>query len=532
MSDTIQTIRRSVKHFFSGTALSRISGMLRDMSMAFAFGTQPAVASFMLAFRLAHLLRRLFGEGALQSAFIPEFEALRHRNKEEAFLFFKNLYLILTLFLLILIGLIGIGVVYVFPIANLEQDHQTIIYLTTLMLPSLLFICLYGFNASLLQCEKKFFISSVAPVAFNGIWILTVLFLKVFNFQSSEAMYALAGGVILACLGQWLFTFPTICSILKNNLGTTWWKITHFDYIPILNIGKPLLLGMIGVAAFQINTAIDSLFARYADPEGPALLWYAIRLQQLPLALFGVAISGAILPPLSRAIKAANWPQYHHFLQYALRYTISFIFPITAAIFMMGDTCTHLLYGHGQFTTHSIIGTTRCLWAYGLGLFPSTLILILAPACYAQSNYALPTYSSFLTMGVNGLLNAWMIMGLNLGPMSVALATSISAWMNLFFLSYFLPLPHGSLLEPSLMIHGLKVGIMTALACMSTWLIRYYLGEPSLISLLEENFTLFPTFSFQIFSFSLQLFIFSTVFFIGYMQLKRTKQSIQLLKQD
>lgn len=526
MSDTIHTIRRSAKHFFSGTALSRISGMLRDISMAYAFGTQPAVASFMVAFRLAHLLRRLFGEGALQSAFIPEFEALRHQNTANAFQFFKNLYVILTLFLLFTIGLIGLGLAF-FLTDNLSPDNQTIVYLTILMLPSLLFICLYGFNASLLQCEKKFFTSSVAPVAFNAIWIVTVLILKEFHFEGPQAMYWLSGGVIAACLGQWLFTLPALYSTLKKHLGSSWWTLATFSWSPIVKIGKPLLLGIIGVAAFQVNTAVDSLFARYADPEGPALLWYAIRLQQLPLALFGIAISGAILPPLSRAIKSANWPQYHHFLQYALQYTISFIFPVTAAIFMIGDTCTALLYGHGQFTDHSIIGTTRCLWAYGLGLLPSTLVLILAPACYAQSNYVLPTCTSFLTMIVNGLLNAWMIMGLNLGPMSVALATSISAWINLIFLSYFLPLPSGSLVEPQLIKHTLRVGSLTLLACAATWLLRLYLGEPSLLALFQEKHVHFFSLSYQLLSFSLQVLCFGFILFGGFLCLRSQEITVK-----
>src|ERR1700733_2872839 len=104
MKDTLFSIRHSAIRFFSGTLLSRITGMLRDVSMAYAFGTQPSIAAFMVAFRFAHLLRRLLGEGALQSAFIPEFEALRHQSEQRAFTFFRDLTVILSFFLVLLIS--------------------------------------------------------------------------------------------------------------------------------------------------------------------------------------------------------------------------------------------------------------------------------------------------------------------------------------------------------------------------------------------------------------------------------------------
>src|ERR1700746_2853547 len=129
MKDTIQSIRRSSHRFFSGTLLSRISGMLRDMSMAYSFGTHPSIAAFMVAFRFAHLLRRLFGEGALQTAFIPEFESLRHRSEPRAFAFFHHLSAALTLFLIFLISTTCAILWAVFHWGNLHAGNQEIVYL-------------------------------------------------------------------------------------------------------------------------------------------------------------------------------------------------------------------------------------------------------------------------------------------------------------------------------------------------------------------------------------------------------------------
>lgn len=469
MKDSIQTIRRSAHRFFSGTLLSRLTGMLRDMSMAYVFGTQPSIAAFMVAFRFAHLLRRLFGEGALQSAFIPEFEELRQHDEKRAFTFFRDLSLVLTLFLVLLIG-VGCSVLFGFLWwGHLQPANQEIISLALLMLPSLLFICLFGLNASLLQCEKSYFIPSAAPVAFNGIWIVTIFYLR--NTPAEQAMPWLALGVVIACFSQWILTVPSTWKNLKRILFPTHWSGFHIA-TDLSLLGKPLALGILGVAASQINNAIDSLFARFAETEGPALLWYAIRIQQLPLALFGIAIAGAILPPLARARKSQRLDEYHHFLQDALYRTWFFMLPFTAALFVMGDTCVNFLYGRGDFGPESVTQTTHCLWAYAIGLIPSAFILILAPAYYAQSNYKLPAIASFLTMMLNLFLNTLFIIGLGWGAISVALATSLSAWINFFFLGWNLSKRESPLISRTLLQKGTFISFATLGAFWGTYQMR------------------------------------------------------------
>lgn len=485
MSDSTQTILKSAKHFFSGTVLSRISGMLRDMMMAYAFGTQASIAGFMLAFRFSHLLRRLFGEGALQSAFVPEFEALRYQSATRAFSFFRNLAALLMLFLSMIILIFSLIIGAFLLYGQLQEGTQDILFLTALMLPSLFFICLFGLNASLLQCEKNYFTPSVAPVAFNLIWIIVVFFLR--HIEESQAMPWMASGIIVACFFQWAITVPKTIEILKKNLLSNWWKDIQLFSSDIVKMGKPLLLGIIGVGASQINNAIDGLFARFADAEGPALLWYSIRIQQLPLALFGIAISGALLPPLSRAIKAHDWSQYQQFLQYALQQTAALMIPATLFLLISGDACINLIYGRGGFDSASIAGTTLCLWAYGAGLIPMALVLMLAPACYAQNDYRLPAYASFLTMGLNCLLNSWMISGLGLGATSVALATSISAWVNLFFLGFSLSKKNGPIMNSSLKKYLVKIGLASFIAGSGVVLLRIYLHDFALIDMLKQQ---------------------------------------------
>lgn len=510
MKDSTHSIWSSAKRFFSGTLLSRISGMLRDVSMAYVFGAEASIATFMLAFRLAHLLRRLFGEGALQSAFIPEFEALRHVDEKRAYHFFRDLTAFVAISLFGLILLIAIGLSAVLFETDLSPPNQEILFLTLLMLPSLLFICLYGLNASLLQCEKSYFTPSAAPIAFNGIWIAAVLGLK--NWNPPAAMPLLAVGVIAACLFQWLWTVPKTLAILKNGLTSSLWKHWFSSFNDIIKLGRPLTLGILGVAASQINNAVDSIFARYAELEGPALLWYSMRLQQMPLALFGIALAGALLPPLSRAIKAGDWERYAHFLNYAWISTTALMLPMTAMIFCMGDSCVNLIYGRGDFDAHAVWQTTRCLWAYGAGLIPAAMVLILAPACYAQSNYRLPAIASIMAMLLNLILNAFFILVLKWGAVSVALATSISAWMNLLLLfSQTQPEQRTFLSSKNIQII-LKIVLATCLASIGTVWIRQMFQPAFLLFFLENQPLIWPrNFSSQFFDLSYQSFSFIAI---------------------
>lgn len=458
--DSTQSILHSAKRFFSGTILSRVSGLLRDMAMAFAFGTQDTVAAFLVAFRFSHLLRRLLGEGALQTAFIPQFEKLRYESPEKAGAFFRDLFTGLSLLLVgvVLLAMGGLGAVLYF--VEMSEGNREIVWLTLLMMPSLLFICLFGINASLLQCEKSFFLPSVAPVLFNLVWISGVVGL--WYQETPWAMSWLSGFIIVACLCQWLITLPQVLGILRSY--NTQWGQYHFFSRDVLNMTGPLLLGLLGVAASQINNALDSVFARYADKEGPAFLWYAIRMQQLPLALFGIALSGALLPPLSRAIKMGDVPRYQMFLEFALSRSIALMLPITFVLFIMGENAVSVLFGRGDFTAESIAGTSQCLWGYAAGLIPMTIVLILAPAFYAKEDYRTPACASLAAVGTNIALNALFVVGFHWGTASVAFATSISAWLNALWLALAVRQQFGTIGTSSLILSISKIFGVTLVA--------------------------------------------------------------------
>lgn len=407
--------------------LSRISGAARDIAMAFAFGTKETVAAFFVAFRLAHLLRRVFGEGALQAAFIPKFEKMRQQSPEKAAFFFTSLYLVLLLLLMFIVTTGG-GILHYFT-PGMDEGNREIASLTITMMPSLVFICLCGLNCGLLQCEKKYFLPSVAPVLFNAVWISGAIL--IWYMKPENPMHWLAITIVGASIAQWLATVPKTWQILKG------WGLPKPSFFnpDIRTIAKPLMLGILGVAAVQINSALDPLFARVADGEGPAFLWYAIRIQQAPLALFGIALSSALLPPLSRALEKGEHKKYHDFLKYCLSRTLLLMIPCTLLLIFLGRWGITLVFGHGNFSEASIAGTTLCLSGYAIGLVPMALTLIYAPAFYAKGNYFIPSMASTISVFVNILFNSLFILYLGFGPASVAVATSLSAWANFAILA-------------------------------------------------------------------------------------------------
>ncbi len=453
--DTTHTILRSARHFLAGTFLSRLSGMLRDVVMAFCFGTSPEIAAFFLAYRLANLFRRLLGEGNLQGGITPLFEGAKSEGRASAF--FRDTTLTLGAILLLLVLLIEASL---FGASHwVSPDWQPILRWAMWMSPGLFFICLYGLNLSFLQSQKKYFAPAAAPVFFNLVWIGSALWVR--DFPQAQAMTALSIAVTGAFAAQWLFTVVDTRRLFPLTFKE--WLSPPFFHMNAKALFAPLALGTIGIGAVQFNAALDAIFARLADASGPAFLWYAIRVEQLPLALFGIALSGALLPPLARAMREGALDRYRELLQSALKHSAALMLPCTFGIWALGGVGLNLLYGHGQFTAEHLKETTLCLSSYGIGLIPSVFVLLLSGGFYAQKSYRIPSLCSVASVCVNIGLNAFFVFGLHWGAVSIAIATSLSAWLNAYLLTVFLKKSVGEVFGAEFWRFFFNVGICSAL---------------------------------------------------------------------
>jgi putative peptidoglycan lipid II flippase len=425
--------------------VSRITGMLRDIVLAFSFGTHEALAALFVAFRLTLVTRRLFGEGALQSAFIPVFEEVRKESYERGSRFFRDLSL-LWIGLLSFITILGmIGLWGCLTYGEFEEGTKEIMMLMIMMMPSLIPTCLFGLNISFLQCEKHFFSAGIAPSYFNLVVIIAALILR--GKDTASVMPWITFAIVLGCTAQWFASFVPALKLCRDGLKGKILSQIHLFSSDVKRLWLPLALGIVGVGASQINNAIDAIFARVADPEGPAQLWFAIRFQQLPLALFGIALSSAILPPLSRAIQANDREKYAKFLEFGIRQVIAFLLPCTGVLLVIGMAIINCIFGHGGFQSHSVATTTSCLHGYALALVPMGLIIVLGPAFYAQKNYRIPIQGACLSLVSNLVLNSFLVFGLGWKAMSVSIATSISSWLNAAYLYWELKNSFGPLMS-------------------------------------------------------------------------------------
>ncbi len=436
--DTSHSILHFAKRFFAGTMLSRISGALRDIAMAFCFGSAPEIAAFMVAYRLANLFRRLFGEGSLQGGLVPQFASLYGESTRRGVLFYRDSFF--SLLAVLIFGSLVIEGAFFGATFFLDADWAHILSLSMKMVPGLLFICLYALNSSFLQYHKRYFVTAASPVLFNCFWIGVAL--CVANWPIERGVEALSLGITGAFALQW---FVTSLQVIPY-LSLSWRELLSPSFFSTdwRKMMKSLSFGIVGIGATQINSALDAIFSRMNDLSGPAYLWYAIRVEQLPLALFGIALSGALLPPLARAVAQEDWVRYQGLLQGAIRHSLSLIVPCFFGLLALGAPGLNLLYGHGDFSSQDVQQTLYCLWGYSIGLIPSVLILLIASAFYAQKSYIRPMLASLISVGFHIVLNTIMVFGFKWGAFSIALSTSLSAWVNcgllVFLIQRFIPL--------------------------------------------------------------------------------------------
>ena len=415
-------IRQAV-HFFLGTLISRLGGLLRELSMSVCFGASALVGDFFISYRWSNIFRRLLGEGGVSNGFIPVYEKYRQIEPKKADLFFRDLFWSLVFVLVPTIFLI------------------TMLFLGSVasyMLPGVVFIVLYALFMAFLQCHGHFFLPSVAPTIFNLIWVGGCFLFA--SQDQSQALKGIALSISIAFLFQWLVLLPKTMKCLEISFRD-WFFIRPFS-VEVKELLKPLLLTLAGVAATQLNGAIDLLFAKWADPKGAAFLSYAIKLEQVPMGLFGVAVSQAIAPLLARSYQAKDLDQYHYLTKKSLRLTLKLLAPFTLLFFVAAPPFVSLIYGRGAFLDADVTITAQALAFYTIGLIPSGLILLLAPSFYAAQDFKTPMKGTLIAVVTNTILNALLVFVWNAGSWAIALTTSLSFWLQWAYLARKLNAPY------------------------------------------------------------------------------------------
>ena len=418
---------RSVLTVGGWTMASRVLGFARDMLIAATLGVGPIADAFFVALRLPNLFRRLFGEGAFNAAFVPAFAGmLTAEGPAAARRFAEQAFAILAFWLglLTVAGEVFMPQLMAVLAPGFEANPQKFalaVTLSRITFPYLILICLAALVAGMLNGLGRFTAAAASYVLFN---IVSIAFLLWLTPYVPTAGHALAWGITASGVVQ---------------LGLLLWAVRRAGMA--LRIPRPrmtpemrLLLrrmapGLLGAGVTQLNLAIDVIIASLLPAGTVSLLYYADRVQQLPLGVIGTAVGTALLPLLSRQVRAGEGPAALATQNRAIEYALFLTLPAAVALIVSAYPVIWVLFDRGAFGAASARLSSQALAAYALGLPAFVLLKVLAPGFFARGDTATPVKIGVAAVLLNlGMNLAFMVPLRHVGP---PLATSLAAMFNL-----------------------------------------------------------------------------------------------------
>lgn len=418
------------------TLVSRVLGMVRDMLMARYVGAGLASDAFLIAWRLPNLFRALFAEGAFAAVFVPFFnrrmaeaEAEEEGAGLKAAITFASevlsvLFPFLVLFTLVMIALTG-PVVWAmtggFPDGGAEK-FELAKQLTRITFPYLGLISLVSLLGGILNSLNRFWVNAAAPILLNICMIAALVLFRGETQLATAGTQAIAVTVSGAMQLLWLVYACRQAGVVL--------KLRR----PRLSPDVKRLLWLIGPAAvgqgaIQFNLLVSTSLAARFLPEGSvSYLYYADRLNQLPLGLLGIGIGTAILPALSRQIGGGNVGAVQETQNRALELAFFLALPAAIALVVSAIPLVRGVFQHGAFTAGDTMGTASALAAFSLGVPAYVLIKVLTPGFYARQDTKTPVRLAVISMLINLVGNLTLIW--RFGHVGVAIATAFSAWVN------------------------------------------------------------------------------------------------------
>ncbi len=411
------------------TATSRVLGFIRDMFIAAALGTGPVADAFFVAQRLPNLFRRLFAEGAFASAFVPLFTGAHEGEGEEAAFRFASESLAALAALLVVISVLAeIGMAWLtFVLAPGFASDPEKFGLATMLgriaFPYLFLISLTTLLGGALNGLNRFAAAAFSQSLLNAVLIVTLAYL----WFTGEVGTVRAGVLLTASItvgGILQLAFLAYaCARAGIRLKLAWPRWTAGVKRLTRLAGPSVVAG--GVT--QINIVVGTIIASL-QPGAVSWLYYADRLYQLPLGIVGIAIGVVLLPDLARALRAGRDKDAHHAQNRAIEFAAALTLPATAALFVIPGAIINVLFERGAFTAADTAATAPALAAYAVGLPAFVAIKVLQPAYFAREDTRTPMWTGAVAMVVN-VVAAFGLFFL-FGPVGIAAATSIAAWVN------------------------------------------------------------------------------------------------------
>ena len=426
------TLFRSAATISGFTLLSRITGLVRDILIARAFGVGPLTDAFWVAFRIPNLLRRLFAEGAFSQAFVPILGAARTDHGDEAVQVLLDrvaLLLTATLMVITVIGVIAAPWVVAAMASGMTHDardtqFEAAVWMTRMMFPYIVCMSLVAFASGVLNTWRKFAVPAITPVLLNLCMIGACIGLAPYF---DPPIYALAVGVMLGGLAQ---------------LSVQWWALRRLKLTPrwslnvrqawndptVTRILRQMAPATVGVSVAQISLLINTNIATWLTPGSVTWLSYADRLMEFPTALLGVALGTVLLPSLSAAHAKKDGAGYQALLDWGLKLVLLLGLPAALGMVLLADGLVATLFHYGAFSDQDVAQTRLAVMAYSVGLVGLLAVKILAPGFYAKQDIRTPVKIAIAVLVFTQLLNVVLVP--RLAHAGLALAIGLGACAN------------------------------------------------------------------------------------------------------
>jgi putative peptidoglycan lipid II flippase len=419
------------------TLASRVTGLVRQLLIAAAFGASPMTDAFNVAFRIPNLLRRLFAEGAFSQAFVPVLAGMKEKEGEEATRVLIDQIATVLVYALLLTCAVGVAgaPLWVWAMASglskVPESFDAAVVMTRWMFPYIACMSLVALSAGILNTWRRFAVPAATPVLLNVAMIAAAWWgAPWFARVGLPPIYALAGGVMLGGVLQLGVQIPALRRLgLLPRVAWRWsdmkaaWQ--HPGTRRVLQLMLPALLG-VGVA--QISLMINTQIASHLTAGSVSWLSYADLLMEFPTAMLGVALGSVLLPQLSAASAAQNTARYSALLDWGLRWVLVLALPCAVALLCFNRPLVSSLYHYGAFTARDVEQTALAVSSYGLGLLGLVAIKILAPGFYATQNIKTPVQIAVSVLVLTQLMNLALVP--LLAHAGLALSIALGALIN------------------------------------------------------------------------------------------------------
>ena len=408
---------------------SRLLGLAREILFNALFGTKT-LQYFITAFRVPNLLRDLFAEGALSTAFITVFTKKIAKEGDEPAWKLANRIGTLTLCAMGVITVLGMilapQLIGVLAGGFTGEDAKLTAQLTTVMFPFILMVSLAAQVMGMLNSKHVFGWPAMASSFFNigSIAGGRAIAWWIDRGFGRHALFGLAWGTLIGGFLQLVIQFPSL-----RRIGYRPRLDFHWRDSGVMEVLRTMAPAVVAASAVQVNVMVNTSFATHCEDGAVAWLNNAFRLMQLPLGMFGVAIGTVALPLLSRSAALGNRDEFREALSRGLRLVFFLTVPASVGLWMLSEQILSVIYQHHKVTWYDIEQSAAALRFYSLGLAAYAGMKVLAPAFYAIGRRKTPMVVSFIAIGVNFGLNFWFTK-LGYGHSGLAMSTGIVALTN------------------------------------------------------------------------------------------------------